>query len=58
MSEVTDDVDGIPALVVDNGADTIKAGFAGKENPTAIFPTVYGGCRCAQCISLGYAPRI
>ena len=38
--------DGMPALVVDNGSDTIKAGFAGEEEPKAIFPTICGGCRC------------
>ena len=46
MSEISDDVDGMPTLVVDNGSDTIKAGFAGEDNPTAIFPTICGGCRC------------
>ena len=32
----------ICALVVDNGSDTIKAGFAGDDAPRAIFPSVVG----------------
>lgn len=31
-----------PALVLDNGSDTIKAGFAKEEAPHAVFPTVVG----------------
>ena len=30
------------ALVVDNGSDSLKAGFAGDEVPRAVFPSVVG----------------
>ena len=30
------------ALVIDNGSDTLKAGFAGNDVPSAVFPTVVG----------------
>lgn len=29
-------------LVIDNGSDTLKAGFAGNDVPSAVFPTVVG----------------
>jgi actin, other eukaryote len=32
----------IPAVVVDVGSDTIKAGFAGDDAPRVIFPSVVG----------------
>ena len=30
------------AVVIDNGSHTIKAGFAGNDNPSAVFDSVYG----------------
>ena len=39
---VSEDEDGIPALVLDNGSGTIKAGFAGDDEPKAIFSPVVG----------------
>ena len=30
------------ALVIDNGSDTIKAGFSGKKSPYTVFPSVVG----------------
>ena len=30
------------ALVIDNGSDTLKAGFAGNDVASAVFPTVVG----------------
>lgn len=30
------------ALVLDNGSDTLKAGFAKEEAPDVVFPTVVG----------------
>lgn len=34
--------DDVPALVVDIGSDTIRAGFAGEDLPKAVFSTVVG----------------
>ncbi|GJW83855.1 actin [Tanacetum coccineum] len=34
--------DGIQALVIDNGSGMIKAGFAGEEQPSVVFPSVVG----------------
>ena len=31
-----------PALVIDNGSDTIKAGFAGDDHPKNVFSCVIG----------------
>ena len=39
------DVDEIPHIVVDNGSGSIKAGFAGEDEPTIITPTVIGRSR-------------
>ena len=41
MDAQGDDED-IPALVVDNGSDTCKAGFAGDDAPRAVFPSIVG----------------
>lgn len=30
------------ALVVDNGSDMCKAGFAGDDAPSAVFPSIVG----------------
>ena len=32
----------ITALVVDNGSGMCKAGFAGEDAPSAVFPSVLG----------------
>ncbi|GJP56186.1 hypothetical protein CLOM_g15235 [Closterium sp. NIES-68] len=32
----------LPAVVCDNGSDTVKAGFAGDDAPRAVFPTIVG----------------
>ena len=34
--------DDVQALVIDNGSHTIKAGFAGDEEPRSVFPSVVG----------------
>ncbi|KAH8235482.1 hypothetical protein KR032_001275, partial [Drosophila birchii] len=34
--------EGVPALVVDNGSGTLKAGFAGDDAPRALFPSMIG----------------
>jgi len=35
-------VDDVAALVVDNGSDTCKAGFAGDDVPRTVFPSTVG----------------
>ena len=34
--------DEIAALVVDNGTDMCKVGFAGDDEPRAVFPSIVG----------------
>ena len=29
-------------VVIDNGSGMVKAGFAGEENPRAVFPAIVG----------------
>jgi actin-related protein len=29
-------------IIIDNGSSTIKAGFAGEDEPREIFPTIVG----------------
>lgn len=36
------------ALVLDNGSDTMKAGFAKEEAPDVVFPTVIGQTAVAK----------
>ena len=38
-------------LVIDNGSDTLKAGFAGNDAPRAVFPTIVGRPRRQADIS-------
>ncbi len=38
----SNEVDGVQALVVDNGSGSCKAGFAGDDAPRAVFPSVVG----------------
>jgi len=40
--EEEDDEDEVRAVVIDNGSDTIKAGFAGDDEPRSIIPNVDG----------------
>ena len=35
----------VAALVIDNGSDMCKAGFAGDDTPHAVFPSIVGRCR-------------
>uniref|UniRef100_A0A914CIJ6 Actin n=1 Tax=Acrobeloides nanus TaxID=290746 RepID=A0A914CIJ6_9BILA len=44
-------IDGIVALVVDNGSGSCKAGFAGKDEPCAVFPSIVGRPR-HQCVMI------
>lgn len=34
--------DEVTALVIDNGSETCKVGFAGDDNPRAVFPSIVG----------------
>ena len=34
--------DDVAAVVVDNGSDMCKAGFAGDDGPRAVFPSIVG----------------
>ena len=34
--------DDVPAIVIDNGSDTCKAGFAGDDAPCAVFSSIVG----------------
>jgi actin beta/gamma 1 len=36
------DKDALPALIIDNGSGMNKAGFAGDDNPRAVFPSYVG----------------
>ncbi|XP_026405355.1 actin-1-like [Papaver somniferum] len=42
------DAERIQTLVVDNGSETIKAGFAGDDAPKAVFPNTVGRPRGAR----------
>ena len=37
------DLEEIPAVVIDNGSDTIMAGMAGDDAPSVLFPTLISG---------------
>lgn len=37
--------DNYPAIVVDNGSSTVKAGYAGEDAPKVVFPCVVGSLR-------------
>ena len=45
-------------MVLDNGSDTIKAGYSGSGNPWAIFPAIVGrhGCSIGGCVLLPCVP--
>ena len=36
------DEEGLPTVVIDNGSEMIKAGFAGEEAPGCVFPAIVG----------------
>eukprot|EP00128_Syssomonas_multiformis_P014135 Colp12_sorted_trinity150504_noHs@20207 len=42
---MSDEVEEVVALVIDNGSGTCKVGFAGEDAPRAVFPTVTGRLR-------------
>lgn len=50
-------IDDEVAIVIDNGSGTIKAGYAGKENPQDIFPSVVG-CLRSDITNIGKAKDI
>lgn len=39
-----------PVLVVDNGSGMCKAGFAGDDSPSAVFPAIVGRPRVQSCM--------
>ena len=39
---MSEDDEGRRAIVIDSGSDTVKAGYAGDDNPCRVFPTVLG----------------
>nr|XP_011448618.2 actin-85C-like isoform X1 [Crassostrea gigas] len=39
---MADDEDEVAALVIDNGSETCKVGFAGDDAPRAVFPSIVG----------------
>ena len=44
--------DEIAALVVDNGSEMCKAGFAGDDVPRAVFPSIVGRNRRMSDVSM------
>ena len=40
--DAPDDNEGPPAIVIDNGSESIKAGFAGDDDPKVVFPNIAG----------------
>ena len=34
--------DEVPAIVIDTGSGSVKAGFSGDDAPRAVFPTIFG----------------
>ena len=45
--------DDVTALVVDNGSDVCKAGFAGVDKPLAVFPSLVGRPRHSGMVGKG-----
>ena len=39
---MSDNDSDIPAIVIDSGSGTVKAGFSGDDAPRAVFPPVVG----------------
>ena len=42
-----------PAVVIDNGSDLIKIGFAGEDEPRAVFPAIVGRPRSGRMRYIG-----
>ncbi len=55
MSDV--EKEGVP-IVLDMGSSFTKAGFAGEESPTTVFPTVVGRPRRNIISPMGRAPKV
>ena len=51
MSDYSDD-EHHPAVIVDNGSGTLKAGFAGEDTPQAVFPCFVGRPRHSGVMGL------
>ena len=50
-------MDGVAALVIDNGSLMCKAGRAGDDAPLAVFPSVVGHLNMNCGIGRVYGPR-
>ena len=50
--------DDVTALVVDNGSDVCKAGFAGVDKPLAVFPSLVGRPRHSGMVGKGQQDEI
>lgn len=46
---MADDEDEVVALVIDNGSETFKVGFAGDDAPRAVFPSIVGHPKHTVC---------
>ena len=46
LMSLSDEGGDVTPVIIDNGSDTIKAGFAGDDAPRAVFPSIYGEPRC------------
>lgn len=44
------------AIIVDNGSDTVKAGYAGEDAPQVVFPCVVGSQRI-RGVNLGLGAK-
>jgi len=48
----SDDYDDERALIIENGSNSMKVGFAGEETPHDVFPTLIGHPRCSQLMGI------
>merc|ERR1711971_862987 len=55
-SEFSEDGEDVPALVIDNGSASIKAGFSGESAPRSVFSSVVGKPR-QQSVMVGMPQR-
>jgi len=49
--------DSLNTLVIDNGTDTIKAGFSGEDAPRSKFPSIVGVPKTRD-IMVGHDPSV
>ena len=48
------DFEDVPAVVIDNGSHSIRAGFAGDDAPISAFPSVVGRPVYSVCTLLKF----